>query len=84
MIIRVYLTHCSASKNDSIRGTVRKVNPQTLYTALPLQRFIAKCIEKKVEWAIFSDIYGVWFPDQLHEWYKKTPIMLQKKNFSNY
>jgi hypothetical protein len=32
-----------------------------------------KCKEKGVNWAIFSDKYGVWFPDEMHEWYDLHP-----------
>jgi hypothetical protein len=31
------------------------------------------CKEKKVNWAIFSDQYGVWFPNVKHQWYEKSP-----------
>jgi len=32
-----------------------------------------KCIQTGKAWAIFSDLYGVWFPDVEHEWYEKDP-----------
>ncbi|RLI76514.1 hypothetical protein DRP04_12570 [Archaeoglobales archaeon] len=59
---RIYITHCSAKKDDCLRGTGIKVTPDKLYTATPLQRFVERCKEKGVEWAIFSDKYGVVFP----------------------
>jgi hypothetical protein len=34
---------------------------------------MGKCKEKKVNWAIFSDKYGVWFPSIKHRWYDKSP-----------
>ncbi len=77
----VYLTHCSAKKDDSLRGTDRKVTPDELYTATPTQRFMNKCKEEGVEWAIFSDKYGIWFPNEKHEWYDKHPNSVTEKEF---
>jgi len=45
------------------------VTPDKLYTDAPIQRFMAACKRCDVKWAIFSDLYGVWFPDVTHEWY---------------
>jgi hypothetical protein len=39
------------------------------------------CKEKEVAWAIFSDLYGVWFPNVKHEWYEKTPDHVNKEEF---
>jgi hypothetical protein len=66
---RIYVTHCAAKKDDSLKGTGRKVRPDLLYTATPTQRFMRRCSERGVRWAIFSDHYGVWFGDEEHEWY---------------
>ena len=60
--LRVYLTHCSAKKDDALKNTSKKVTPDKFYTASPTRRFMNKCKEKSVDWAIFSDLYGVWFP----------------------
>ena len=49
------------------------MTPDRLYTAKPIQRFMRRCIEIGVNWAIFSDLYGVWFPSERHEWYNKPP-----------
>jgi len=78
---RIYITHCSAKKDDSLRNTGRKVTPDRLYTAKPTQRFMKRCREMQVEWAIFSDLYGVWFPDVEHEWYKKDPDKVTEEEF---
>ena len=40
-----------------------------------------KCKEKKVEWAIFSDLYGIWFPSIKHEWYEKPPNTVTEEEF---
>ena len=80
--MRIYVTHCSAKKDDSLRYTCNKVHPDKLYTATPTQRFMNKCKEKQVIWAIFSDLYGVWFPDIKHKWYEKNPNTVTDKEFS--
>ena len=66
---RIYISHCSAKKNGSLKATGRKVPPNVLYTATPTQRFMRRCKELGVAWAIFSDHYGVWFSDEKREWY---------------
>jgi hypothetical protein len=71
--VRIYVTHCSAKKDNSLRPTGRKVAPDTLYTATPTQRFMNRCKRTRVRWAIFSDKYGLWFPEVGHEWYEKDP-----------
>ena len=52
-----------------------------MYTATPIQRFINRCKEKGVEWAIFSDKYGVLFPNQEIEWYDKHPSKVTEEEF---
>lgn len=81
--MKIYITHCSAKKDDSLKNTGRKVTPDKLYIATPTQRFMSKCKEKKVNWAIFSDLYGVWFPDIEHEWYEKDPDTVTEQEFRN-
>lgn len=70
---RIYITHCSAKKDNSLCGTIKTITPDKLYTATPLQRFIKRCKDKKVEWAIFSDKFGVIFPQEELKWYDKHP-----------
>lgn len=79
--MRIYITHCSAKKDDSLKNTGKKVTPDKLYIATPTQRFMSKCKEKKVNWAIFSDLYGIWFPDIEHEWYEKDPDTVTEQEF---
>lgn len=81
--MRIYLTHCSAKKDDSLINTGKKVTPDKLYTANPTQRFMSRCKGKNVNWAIFSDLYGVWFPDIEHEWYEKSPNRVTEPEFKN-
>ena len=70
---RVFFTHCSAQKNDSLRDSGRAVAPDELYTSQRVQAFMDRCKAKKVRWAIFSDKYGMWFPEVRHPWYEFSP-----------
>lgn len=77
--MRIYLTHCSAKKSVSLgKG---EVTSDKLYMATPTQRFMKRCKEKQVNWAIFSDKYGVWFPEEKHEWYEKDPDTVSEQEF---
>jgi hypothetical protein len=81
--MRIYITHCSAKKDDSLKNTGKRVTSDELYKATPTQRFMNKCKEKKVKWAIFSDLYGVWFPNISNEWYEKDPNTVTEDEFRN-
>lgn len=72
----LYFTHCCAKKDDSLRDTGRRVSPLELYLATPTQRFMRRCIEIGVEWAIFSDKHAFLFPKDKVEWYEKDPNTL--------
>ena len=76
--MRIYITHCSAKK---IKNTNKEVTPDKMYTATPTQRFIKRCKERGVNWAIFSDLYGVWFPNIKHKWYEKHPDSVTSVEF---
>ncbi len=82
--MRIYITHCSATKNIKLKNTRIKVFPDKLYTAIPTQRFMNKCKTMGVDWAIFSDKYGIWFPNIKHTWYEKNPsaITITDQHFS--
>jgi hypothetical protein len=71
--MRIYITHCSAKKDVSLRSSSLRVTPDKLYTAAPTRRFMERCKATRVNWAIFSDQYGVWFPHVEHGWYEKDP-----------
>ena len=79
---KIYLTHCSAKKNPVFKDTKAKVTSDKLYTATPIQRFINECKNKGVNWAIFSDKYGIWFSNDLHEWYDKNPNRVTEDEFN--
>lgn len=49
------------------------MTPDKLYTSTRIQRFMRRCKDAGVEWAIFSDKYGVWFPHVRRRWYEKPP-----------
>lgn len=40
---------------------------------LAFKDFMRPCKAKGACWAIFSDEYGVWFPEVKHPWYEKNP-----------
>jgi hypothetical protein len=81
--MRIYITHCSAKKDNSLKYSGDKVTPDKLYTATPTQRFMSKCKEKNVNWAIFSDLYGVWLSNIKYGWYEKDPNKVTEPEFTN-
>jgi hypothetical protein len=81
--LRVYLTHCGAKKVDSLKDSNKKVAPDELYTGTGIRHFVLTCKQKKVRWAVFSDLYGVWFPDAKHNWYDKPPDDVSESEFRN-
>jgi len=68
------LTHCCAKKDAAIQISRENVTPDKLYTATPTKRFMEECKLKKANWAIFSDKYGVWFPEEKRDGTRKTQI----------
>jgi len=79
--MRIYLTHCTAKKDDSLRFTGERVAPDRLYQGKFVEAFMRTCTQRGVEWAIVSDLYGVWFPDVSHEWYEKDPNAVTDSEF---
>ncbi len=78
---RIYLTHCSREKDAELEKSGEETTPDRLYTSESLQRFIRFCEKKGFEWAIFSDQYGVVFPDELISWYSKPPAEVTAEEF---
>jgi hypothetical protein len=72
----IYITHCSAKKNSIDKGT-----PDQLYASVKITRFISRCKQSGVNWAIFSDKYGLVFPDQVIENYEKHPSKVTNDEF---
>ena len=79
--MRIYITHCSAKKDSSFKDTREKVTPDRLYSGRKIQNFIKICRTKQVNWALFSDMYGIWFPNEKHEWYEKSPDDVTEEEF---
>jgi hypothetical protein len=77
----IYITHCSARKDLSLKDINKRVTPDKLYTATPTQRFMNKSKENDVNWAIFSDKYGVWFNNIKNRWYEKSPNSVTDEQF---
>ncbi len=42
-----------------------------------------KCKLEKVQWAIFSDLYSVWFPNEYHLWYEKSPSEISEPQLNS-
>lgn len=79
----IYITHCTYKKNDSYKNTTIQLRPEELYTGTKIHRFINKCKELNVPWAIFSDLYGVWHPGERHIWYEKHPDSVNEVEFEH-
>lgn len=79
--MRLYLTYCSGQKDESLISSGERVSPGRLYTSPRIQQFIKVCTNQKVYWAIFSDKYGIWFPNEVHEWYDKHPDEVTNAEF---
>ena len=73
MTNRIYITHCSRKKDDSLKNSNARVTPDKLYTARFVKYFIRRCKLRNVKWAIFSDQFGVVFPTDKIPWYDKSP-----------
>lgn len=71
--MRIYLTHCSREKLPAAKRDGLEYPPDELYTDPGLQAFIARCRERGQAWAILSDRYGVFFPQEKHPYYEKPP-----------
>lgn len=78
---RIYLTHCSREKDAELEKSREKTTPDRLYTSESLLRFIQYCRNRGLAWAIFSDKYGVVFPDEQIAWYSKPPAEVTEEEF---
>ena len=66
-MVRLYLTYCSRNKNNISKGT-----PEQLYSSNRIIKFIALCKSRKLNWAILSAKYGLFFPNEIHKNYDVT------------
>lgn len=69
----LFITHCSKKKSNISKGM-----PEKLYSATFLQRFISRCKNERVNWAILSDKHGLVFPDSEIENYELSPDKVMK------
>ncbi len=74
---KIFITHCSGKK----KNTDRQVTPDELYTGTKIQRFMNRCKQAGVSWAIFSDQYNIWFSHIRHGWYEKHPDQVTPLEF---
>ena len=80
--MRIYITHCTGIKEDSLKYSNRKVRPEQLYLSAHTQGFISRCKKANTQWAIFSDHYGIWFPEVKKPWYDKHPDTVTEQEFA--
>jgi hypothetical protein len=78
----LYITHCTNKKNPCLKDTGEKVPPDKLYIGDKITGFINRCNNQNVEWAIFSDLYGIWFPHERHKYYDKHPNEVSDEEFN--
>ena len=70
---QIYLSHCSKDKSAQAKATGEKMTPDRLYTDPDLVRFMSRCKEAGLEWAILSDRYGLFRAQDRHAYYEKPP-----------
>ena len=71
--MRIYLTHCSKDKSLAAKASGDNLPADLLYTDAGLQEFITACKLDGVAWAILSDQYGIFSPDETRAYYEKPP-----------
>jgi len=64
--MKLCVTYCSKNKRDGI------LPPDELYDSPRIDRFTAYCKKRKLNWAILSAKYGLFFPEEKREKYNVT------------
>jgi hypothetical protein len=64
--MKLYVTYCCAGKLKGIHP------PDALYTSKRVKRFIRQCKVSGLNWAIFSALYALFFPEESKEDYDVT------------
>jgi hypothetical protein len=64
--MKLYVTYCSAEKREGIHP------PDVLYISARITRFIARCRDVGVNWAILSALHAFFFPEQKRRNYNVT------------
>ena len=77
----IFITHCSGKKDENLKTTGEKVTPNLFYIGPRKQGFMKKCKDSNVNWAIFSDKYGIWFSHEKRGWYNKPPNTVTEEEF---
>lgn len=75
----LYITYCSKEKYDVLYNQL--VTPAELYSSLRVQTFIEFCNRKNLQWAIFSDLYGLIFSFEKIQWYDKSPDSISNTEY---
>jgi hypothetical protein len=78
----LYLTHCSRDKDPELKFSGTAATPDRMYTSPSLQRFVRYCKAQGFAWAVFSDNYGVVFPQESIAWYNKPPAEVTDDEFA--
>jgi len=63
----LYLTYCSRKKNP-----IAAASPEQLYSSRRISDFISLCKSNGLSWAILSAKYGLFFPEEIHDYYDVT------------
>lgn len=71
--MRIYLTHCSKEKDPAFKEPGNTATPDQLYIETGIQQFMTRCKLTGVNWAVLSDLYGVYQADEQYSWYEKHP-----------
>jgi len=71
--MRIYLTHCSKEKDPAFKEPGNIATPDQLYIETGIQQFMSRCKAMSVNWAVLSDLYGVYQSDDQYGWYEKHP-----------
>jgi len=64
-----------------LKDTGIEVTPDVLYVSNRIRAFMRVCKDRNVLWAIFSDRYGIWFSEEKHRWYEKSPDDVTESEF---
>lgn len=64
--MKLYVTYCSGEKIEGIHP------PDVLYVSNRITRFVERCKNAEVNWAIFSALYAFFFPEEKKKDYDVT------------
>ena len=64
--MKLCVTHCAKNKRDG------SLPPDGLYVSRRIHQFVSYCKEKRLNWAILSAKYGLFFPEENKQKYNVT------------